>query len=177
MKNSKLAVLIVTLSLTSFWNHACTQNEPTPAQPLPATPNAPAVPAQKTAYEQATADAWAAFRAGDNQTAIAKANQCVTPYRDAADRSQAKLEANQVTLPKGTVSEAEKKRIAQYQILHDVATCFLIKGWAEEKLGHKEGARKAYAEAKRYTYARTLDSTRESYWSPADTASERLAKP
>ena len=176
MKNSKLAVLIVTLSITSIWNHACAQNEPTPAQPLPATPNAPAVPAQKTAHEQATTDAWAAFRAGDNQTAIAKADQCITPYRDAADRSQATLEADKVTLPKGKTSEVDKKRIAQYQILHDVATCFLIKGWAEEKLGHKEEARKAYTETKKYTHARSSRPTGELFWSPAEKAPEPLPK-
>src|SRR5258708_1161586 len=104
MKNSKLAVLIVTLSITRFWNHACAQDEPKPAQPSPPRPNAPAVPAQKTAHAQATTDAWAAFRAGDNQTAIAKADQCITPYRDVADRSQATLEADKVILPKGKPS-------------------------------------------------------------------------
>jgi hypothetical protein len=176
MKNSKLAVLIVTLSITPFWNLACAQNEPTSARPLPATPNAPAVPAQKTAHEQATTEAWAAFRAGDNQTAIAKADQCIIPYRDAADSSQATLEADKVTLPKGKTSEADKKRIAQHQILHDVAICCLIKGWAEEKLGRTNEARKAYTQAQKYTQARSAMSNGESFWSPAESASERLAK-
>ena len=170
MKNSNFAVLIVALSVTGFRYHASAQNEPSPAPP----PNAS--PWEKPFHIQATADAWAAFQTGENERAITNADQCIARYRDAADRSQATLEADKVTLPKGKVSEAEKKRIAQYQILHDVATCFLIKGWAEAKLGHKEEARKAYTTARKYPLARSSMPTGESFWSPKEKASESLAR-
>jgi tetratricopeptide (TPR) repeat protein len=170
MKNSKLAPLIVALSITSFWDRACAQNEPPPAPPQNASP------CQTPLNEQATAEAWAAFRAGENERAITNADQCIARFGEAANRIQAILEEEKATLPKGAVSEADKKRIARYQILHDVATCFLIKGWAEEKLGHKEEARKAYTEARKYTHARSSMPTGESLWSPAEKASESLAK-
>ena len=93
-----------------------------------------------------------------------------------ADQIQANLESAKATLPKGRVSEADRKRIAKYQVLHDVATCLLIKGQAEEKLGHKAEARKAYTQARKYSQARISKPDGELFWSPAEKASEALSK-
>lgn len=142
----------------------------------PRGPVLPSTPAQKPIYEQATAEAWTAFRSGNNETAIAKADECISRFRAAADRIQSILETNKPDLPIGKVSETDKERIARYQIVHDVATCLLIKGWAEERLGHIAAARKAYAETEKYTCARASDSNGNSFWSPAEAASKRLAK-
>jgi tetratricopeptide (TPR) repeat protein len=162
MKNTTLAVLVAALSIISC-REAIAQNEPLPA-----------APAQMPINAQATAEAWAAFLAGENENAITNANRCIERYQDAADRIQSHLEVEKVDLPKGDVSTAEKQHLAKYQILHDVATCYLIKGWAEERLGHKGEARKAYIQAKKYTHARSSGPTGESFWSPARKASELL---
>jgi hypothetical protein len=169
-KNSTLAALIAGFAIAVCGNGARAQNAPIPAPPLPATPG------QKPINEQATDEAWAAFHSGDNATAIARADECISRFGDAADRIESILETNAVSLPNGHVTTAEKKRIARYQILHDVATCYLIKGWAEEKLGHIEQAKNAYSGAQKYTQARTTSPNEESFWSPADAASERLTK-
>lgn len=170
VKNSTLAAFVVCLAMAAFGNGAPAQNVPTPAPPLPATPF------QKPINEQATAEAWTAFQSGDNATAIAKADVCISRFGKAADRIETILETNKVSLPSGQVSQAEKKRITRYQILNDVATCLLIKGWAEEKLGHVAEAKRAYTKARKYTQARTTSPNEESFWSPADAASERLTK-
>jgi tetratricopeptide (TPR) repeat protein len=169
MKTMKLAALIAALTIADFGNHVCAQNEPSPAAPGQR-------PFDEPLHKKATDEAWAAFQAGRYTTAVTNADQCIARFGEAANRSQAVLESERTTFPMGKVSEADKKRIARYQILHDVATCFLIKGWAEEKLGHKEEASKAYTEAKKYTHARSSRPTGESFWSPAEKASEPLPK-
>ena len=105
-----------------------------------------------------------------------KAGECVAKCGTVADQIQANLESAKATLPKGRVSEADRKRIAKYQVLHDVATCLLIKGQAEEKLGHKAEARKAYTQARKYSQARISKPDGELFWSPAEKASEALSK-
>jgi len=168
---SKCVLFIAAIAISGFWHHAAAQNEPPPA------PASPSFPLHRPIHAEATAEAWVAFRSGDNETAIAKADQCINRFGDAADKVQSILETNQVNLPKGAVSPADQKRIAEFQVLHDVATCALIKGWAEEKLGHQKESREAYARAQKYTYARVQDSAGEPFWSPAEKASERLTKP
>lgn len=168
---STLTVLIAALSFQVCQRVVLAQKEPSPAPPPQATP------AQVPLDEQATTEAMAAFKAGHNDTAIAKADECISRYRAAADRIQSILETNKIILPKGKVSAADKKRIARYQILHNVATCFLVKGWAEDKLGNSEAARRAYVEASRYTYARVCDPKTGQFWSPAEVATERLTPP
>jgi hypothetical protein len=170
MKKRVLATVAACLAVFGTSETALAQGEPPPAPPLPSWPM------QKPINEQATADAWTAFRSGDYSNAISKAEQCISRFRDAADRIQAILESNKTEFPKGQVPAAEKQRIANYQILHDVATCFLIKGWSEEKLEHKDEAKKAYAETKKYTRARAANPNEESFWSPAEVASNRLEK-
>jgi hypothetical protein len=170
MKNPKLAVLIAALSVAVFLREAGGQDEPPPA------PQPPSSPWQKPFSEQATEEAWAALQDGKYETASAKAGECIAKCETAADQIQAKLESEKTVLPKGAVSEADRKRIAMYQVLHDVATCFLIKAQAEEKLDHKAEAKKAYIQARKYTQARSSRPTGESFWSPAEKASEALSK-
>ena len=45
-----------------------------------------------------------------------------------------------------------------------------------EKLGHKAEAKKAYTEAKKFTRARSSRPKGDSFWSPAEKASEHLAR-
>jgi len=147
------------------------QNHPVASTPTPSTPGPLAT------NVQITLEAWTAFRAGDNETAFAKADQCIRQFRDVADRIQTRLDAEKQSLPKGKASPTDKKRVDQYEVLHNVARCFLIKGLAEEKLNHLEAARTAYAEAKKYKHARIHDPATDSFWSPAEKAAERLADP
>lgn len=158
---------MLTLSIMLAANPGDAQNQATPTAPTPA-PLATNV--------QMTLEAWNAFRAGDNETAIAKAENCIRQFRDAANRIQTTLDSEKANLPKGKVSPADKKRMDQYEVLHNVARCFLIKGLAEEKLNRLEAARTAYAETKKYTHARIHDPATDSLWSPAEKAAERLAK-
>jgi tetratricopeptide (TPR) repeat protein len=169
MRNSKLLAFLAALAIAG-WNHALALNEPSPAVPL-----APR-PLNEPLNEKLTTEAWEAYQAGRYAIAITTADQCLFSFREAANRIQAILESEKATLPTGKLSEADRLRIGRYQILHDVATCFLVKGWAEEKLGHAEEARKTYAEAKNYTQARSSRPTGDSFWSPAEKASALLLK-
>ena len=173
MKNSNFAVLIAALFAAGLGSNSCAQNEPAPGPPSPPKSSRP--PLSEPFHQKVTADAWAAFQAGQYAAAITNADRCIGIFGEAAHRSQAVLDSEKVTLPTGAVSEAERKRIAPYQMLHDVATCFLIKGWAEEKLGHKAEAKNAYKEAKKFTHARSSRPKGDSFWSPAEKAAEHLA--
>jgi tetratricopeptide (TPR) repeat protein len=170
VRSAPPAALLVVLSLALSVDRARTQDEPPPASALPAAS------AQKPMYEQATAEAWAAFKAGRDEEAIARADACISRFQRAADRIQSILETDKETLPVGQVSASDRKRIGTYQILNDVATCLLLKGWAEEKLGRLEEAKTAYIQAQCYTYARALDTEGNSFWSPSDVAAERVKK-
>jgi tetratricopeptide (TPR) repeat protein len=169
MNNLKVSVLVLALLLASLDKPVFGQNEPPPA------PQPPASPWQPPRCEQATDAAWNAFQAGQYESALTNAEQCIAAAGKVADQIQNTLDAEKATLPKGAVSTPDKERIAQYSVLHDVATCFLIKGWAQEKLGHKEEARKAYTAAKKYQHARSSRPGGNSLWSPAEKAEERLA--
>ncbi len=173
MKNSKLAVLIAALLAAGLGNTSCAQNEPAPGPPSPPESSRP--PLSEPFHQRVTTDAWTAFQDGKYAAAITNADWCITIFGEAAHRSQAILDSEKATLPNGAVSEAERKRIASYQMLHNVATCFLIKGWAEEKLGHKAEAKRAYTEAKKFTHARSSRPKGDLFWSPADKAAEHLA--
>jgi len=122
-----------------------------------------------------TQAAWQAFNKEDFTEAIAKAEKCITEFRGAAEREQAKLkDAKEPEPPTGAVSEAEKKKIMARGLLNDVATCFYIKGRSLESLGKKEEARQTYQETAKYTYGRCWDP-KGGFWSPAETAQDRLA--
>jgi hypothetical protein len=169
MRNSQLARALLTLSIILAANPGDAQNQPSPTAP------APAAPGPLATNVQITLEAWTAFRAGDNETAVTKADQCIRQFRDVADRIQTRLNLQKESLPMGTASPSDKKRVDQYEVLHNVARCFLIKGLAEEKLNHFDAARTAYAEATRYKHARIHDPATDSFWSPAEKAAERLA--
>ena len=170
IKNLKRAVFVAALTAAVIQGHVLAQNEPPPA------PQPPSSPWQKPFFELITDEAWTALQDGKYETASAKAAECVAKCETVANHIQAKLESEKASLPKGAVTEADRKRIANYQVLHDVATCLWIKGQAEEKLGHKAEARKAYTQAGKYSYARSSRPTGESFWSPAEKASEQLGK-
>ena len=159
---TKVLILLALSSLT-----LCAQDKPTLAQYGPVAP---------ALYETAMRAAWTNFQSGEYETAITNAETCIAAFGQGANQIQSVREKEKTIFPVGKVSKADKERITRDQILHDVATCFLIKGWAEEKLGHKEEARKAYTEARKYPLARSSMPTGESFWSPAEKASESLAK-
>ena len=139
------------------------------------TPIVPSTsPWQRPINELTTSNAWASFQAGQYETAISNADRCISRFAATADKIQAALENEKVALPKGKVSPDDRKRVGKYQILHDVATCYLIKGWAKEKLNMVAEARQAYLCAKKYTAARMPAPDGGSFWVPAELASERL---
>lgn len=142
--------------------------------PSSAAPTAP-TPAPLATNLQLTLGAWNAFRAGSHEEAVARADECIRQFRGAADRMEANLKAAKASLLKGKASPADQVLVGQYEVLHDVARCFLIKGMAEEKMGHSDAARAAYAEATNYTQARVHDPATGSFWSPAAKAAARLA--
>jgi len=135
----------------------------------------PAASVKQSLNEKATAAAWESFNGGKYQAAITNAMFCIDEFKGAADRLEAKLEKEKPDLPTGTVSEEIKKKIFQNGLLNDVATCFFVKGRAEEKLGKTEDAAKTYTSVKAYSYARTWDPSGGWFWSPSEAASDRLA--
>ena len=161
MKISNLAMLFLTLALAQ--STICRASEESEDEDSEIPLNI-----------RATAGAWKAFRNNDYGEALEKADECIARYQPSADKMQAVLEAAKTTLPSGTVSEADQQRIYQYGILHDVATCLLIKGWIAEKQGKKAEAAKVYGEVKKYSYARVSEHPGEPYWSPAEVAAEQL---
>ncbi len=163
-------MLLIPSLLANLASPEWAAGEPATQPPLPATP--PEVPINR----QSTADAWAAFRAGDYATAIAKADVCIERFQKPAETIQTILEKKKAMLPTGAASAAERQRIDRYQILHDVATCLLIKAWAREKEGRKREAVTAYAQARRYSYARAAERDGEPYWSPAEVAGQHLGR-
>ena len=169
MRSSKLAHAMLALCAVLIANPAPAQQQPGPVSPTPPTP------APLATNLQLTLGAWNAFRAGDYETAIAKAGLCIQQFGAIADQLEANLDAEKASLPKGKASPTDKQLVDRYEVLHDVARCFLIKGMAEEKLDHKEAARAAYAAATKYKYARIHDPATDSFWSPAEKAAERLA--
>ena len=172
MKNSNLAVLLGALVAAGLGSTSCAQNGSAHGSPPASESSRP--PLREPFHQKVTAEAWAAFQNGQYAAAITNADRCIAIFGEAANRSQAILDQKKVALPTGAVSEAEKKRIGQYQMLHDVAMCFLIKGWAEERLGHQATAKKAYAAAKKFTHARSSRPKGDSFWSPAEKAAEHL---
>jgi hypothetical protein len=173
MKNSSFTVLLAVLLAAGFGIDACAQGEPA-SEPSPAMDSS-RPPLSEPLHQKYTADAWTAFENGHYAAAITNADLCVARFGEAANRSQAALDSAKVILPTGVVTEAERKCIAQYGILQDVATCLLIKGWAEEKLGHTTEARKAYTEARKLTYARSSRPKGDSFWSPSENAAGHLS--
>ncbi len=173
MKNSSFIVLLAAFLAVGFGIDVCAQGDPVP-EPSPAMDSS-RPPLSEPLHQKYTADAWTAFQNTQYAAAITNADLCIARFGEAANRSQAALDSAKVTLPTGVVTEAGRKSIAQYGILHDVATCLLIKGWAEEKLGHTAKARTAYKEARKLTHARSSRPKGDSFWSPAENAAGHLS--
>jgi|ERR1035441_4265622 hypothetical protein len=135
----------------------------------------PAADDEEFANVLLTKAAWAALDQGhDPRLAISKAERCINKFGAQADAKQAELERLKARQsPLGAVSPEEKTAINQRGLLNDVATCYLIKGKAAEKLKLPDEAKAAYCAAAKYTYARCWDP-HGWFWSPAEAACERL---
>lgn len=131
---------------------------------------------QTPLHRQATTEAWAAFKAGDHALAIARADECIDRFSPSANGIQALLEKENARLPTGKVSAEERERIGQYQILHDVAACLMIKAWSEEQLGKTEAAITTCSKVMKYTFARVSESNGDPIWSPSERAAQQLKK-
>jgi hypothetical protein len=123
--------------------------------------------------ERLTSSAWDAFNKHDYPAAITAADKCIKKFRDDADGIQARLEKENVVIPKGKVSDDQKKVIFENGPLNDVATCLFIKGQAAEKLDKRDDAKAAYTATLKYSYARAWDP-QGWFWSPSEGAAEKL---
>lgn len=120
--------------------------------------------------------AWKAYDNGEYRQAIKKAEECIDEFQPSALREQKELERNNTVLPPvGKVGEAVKNVILNRGLLNDVATCWFIKGQSLERLGTIQEAIQAYSKAVRYTHARTYDPSWSGFWSPSQTASDRIS--
>jgi hypothetical protein len=137
---------------------------------------APAL-AEGPSHEKETAAAWEAFAKGQFPDAIAHADICIREFRGAARRRQAELTDKREVTPNGRVNAQQEKQIFNSGTLNDVATCYYIKGRAADKLGQKDVAAIALAEATKYPAARAWDPKGGWFWSPAEAAQRFLRNP
>lgn len=122
-----------------------------------------------------TKQAWDTYNKKKYESAIRYAEECINEFKGAADREQHGLEQENASLPPtGKVSDQERETIWKRGLLNAVGTCFYIKGRSLEALGQKQEAITVYKEASRYTYARCWDPKIKIFWSPAETALDRL---
>jgi len=124
--------------------------------------------------ERLTTAAWEAFNKGNYADAITAADKCIDEFAPAAKKTQSSLEGEKASVPNGKVTDEEKAKIFANGPLNDVATCWFIKGRSSEKLKHLDDAKDGYKSTMKYTYGRTWDPDGQFFWSPAETASERL---
>jgi hypothetical protein len=78
--------------------------------------------------------------------------------------------------PTGSVDEDTKEHVLARELLNGAAICFWIKGQALEASEQADDARRAYKEARKFTYARAWDKDKKVLWSPAQAAGDRLAE-
>jgi len=100
--------------------------------------------------EKLTTRAWDALHRSDYATAISVADDCIEFFNKLGDHREK-------------------------DISNDIATCFLIKGEATEKLGRMSEAIDAYENTMQYRFARVYDPNGRFFWSPAEVASDHLA--
>jgi glucan-binding YG repeat protein len=124
--------------------------------------------------EKLTSAAWKALEKKSFREAIANADKCIESFEASAVKQQGQLEKAGARVPKGEVTEEEKKVVHKNGVLNDVGTCYFIKGKAHEGLTEKNAAVSAYKAAAKLTYARTWDPAGPWFWSPAEAAMERL---
>lgn len=121
-----------------------------------------------------TSSAWDLYNGKKYNEAIGKAKECVDQFGSSAMTEQKKLaDANTALPPTGSVPDDQYKEIIARGTLNDVGTSWYIIGSSYEKLGNKEEAKKAYAQAAKFTYARCWDP-KGWFWSPSQEASARL---
>ncbi|MDA1314235.1 MAG: hypothetical protein O2968_12925 [Acidobacteria bacterium] len=125
--------------------------------------------------EELTSDAWNAFNAKDYKRAIEIADEVLGNFTLQAERDQRELETSGAPNPSTGKprSGEEKQRTLERGLLNDVATCYFIKGQANDKLKKIDEAKKAYTSAAALTYARTWDPAGW-FWSPSQAAKDRL---
>jgi hypothetical protein len=124
--------------------------------------------------EKAISAAWEALASNKFEVAITNANLWINGFHGQATQLQEKLQKEKADYPTGAVSDDVKKKILENGVLNNVAACYFIKGEAAIALGRNEEARKAYAEAKKLTFARIWDP-QGWFWSPADAAGDKLS--
>ena len=159
---TKTCLLIAILTALISVHVSAQTNEPNLSNPT------------NSATEKAIGAAWEALAAGKCELAITNANVWINGFHVQATQLQQKLQKEKADLPTGAVSDDIKKKILDNGVLNDVAVSYFIKGEAFSKMGRMEDARKAYAEAKKLTYARVWDP-QGWFWSPADAANDKLA--
>jgi hypothetical protein len=132
-----------------------------------------------SAQQQCVKDAWNAFNNKNYKSAIASADICIDEFGKKALRIQDSLT---YTPPVGKVSKEEKEKIFDNGLLNDVATACYIKGrsaeylFKKDKIANKEYqqvAADAYKKACDYKLGRSWDP-QGWFWSPCETASDRL---
>jgi tetratricopeptide (TPR) repeat protein len=129
-----------------------------------------AAPNDKALHEVKTEAAWKAFRSGKHDEAVAHADECIKEFRGAANRQQKAVDDSKRKIPNGRVANAQKQQIFNNGPLNDVATCYLVKARALDKLGRKDDSVKALDAAVKYPAARAWDAKGRWFWSPAQAA-------
>src|SRR3974390_3912366 len=71
----------------------------------------PASPAEPAFWNRTTDAAWKVFQAGDYSSAITQADQCISRYKEIADRIQLILQTNNINLPTGQVANVDERRV------------------------------------------------------------------
>lgn len=117
---------------------------------------------------RATEEALTAYRAGNYAEALEAAERCIKRYQPAADKIEAILEQRKAEFPSGALTAEQKEEIYPYEILHDVATCLLVKASAAEKRGEKGKAADARAAVQKYPHARVRDKAGNVVRSPSE---------
>ena len=129
-----------------------------------------------TGRDSLVKSAWDSFNMGRYEDAVNTANKCIDQFITSAEKEQERLAANNAPLPPvGSVDDTVFKEIIARGPLNDVGTSYYIVGWAQEKLGNIEEAKKSYMEAVKFNYARAWDP-KGWFWSPADEAAGRLKR-
>jgi tetratricopeptide (TPR) repeat protein len=150
--------------------------------PPPQVPASPAAAQSSTSSAlplntQLTVAAWDRYNEENYKQAIDSAQKCIDEFEDQAVRENSALTSiGERTPPVGSVSDSEYKKIILRGVINDVATCYFIKAESLNKLKQYSEAKEAYKKVLQFPYARVWDQAGKSFWSPADKASDRLAK-
>jgi hypothetical protein len=119
-----------------------------------------------------TQAAWYGLEHEKYDFAVAASDECVGRFGRTAERLEKSL-ASAPEPPVGKVPDDVRDSILRNGVLNDVATCYWIKGRAEQISHNLENAREAYCSTGTLAHARTWD-LRGWFWSPAVDATDRL---